>query len=78
MLDIFFIRDVFESLKCCFDLWLSSMFDCIHVYVFLFFEKMFLNNLDSFSNLLTARLSIEPFELPFSIAVITISIHQDS
>ena len=43
MLDIFlifyFVRDVFESLKCCLDLWLSSMFDCIHVCVFLFFEK---------------------------------------
>ena len=34
MLDIFLMRDVFESLKCCLDLWLSSMFDCIHVVFF--------------------------------------------
>ena len=39
MLDIFLLRDVFESLKCCLDLWLSSMFDCIYVCVFLFLEK---------------------------------------
>ena len=31
------------------DPWLSCMFDCIHVYVFLFFEKLFLSSLDSFS-----------------------------
>ena len=49
MLDIFLLRDVFESSKCCLDLWLSSMLDCINVYVFLFFEKLFLSNLDSFS-----------------------------
>ena len=49
MLDIFLFRDVFKSLKCCLDLWLSSMLDCIHVYVFLLFEKLFLSNLDSFS-----------------------------
>ena len=35
------LRDVFESLKCCLDLWLSSMFDCIHICVFLFFENYF-------------------------------------
>ena len=49
MLDIFLLRDVFESLKCCLDLWLSNMVDCIHICVFLFFEKLFLSNLDSFS-----------------------------
>ena len=50
MLDFFFLlRDFFESLKCCFYLWLSSMVDCIHICVFLFFEKLFLRNLDSFS-----------------------------
>ena len=49
MLDIFLLRDVFKSLKCCLDLWLNSLLDCIHICVFLFFEKLFLSNLDSFS-----------------------------
>ena len=49
MLNIFFFRDDFESLKCCLDPWLSCMFDCIHVCVFLFFENLFLSNLDSSS-----------------------------
>ena len=44
----FFFRDDFESSKCCLDIWLSSMLDCIHVCIFLFFEKLFLSNLDSF------------------------------
>ena len=48
-LTFFLLRDDFESSKCCLDLWLSSMLDCIHVCVFLFFEKLFLSNLDSFS-----------------------------
>ena len=48
-LSFFLLRNVFESLKCCVDLWLSSMLDCIHVCVFLLFEKLFLSNLDSFS-----------------------------
>ena len=43
MLDIFLLRDVFESLKCCLDLWLSSLLNCIHLCVFLFFEKLFLH-----------------------------------
>ena len=47
-LTFFMLRDVFESLKCCLDLWLSSMLDCIQICVFLFFEKLFLSNLDSF------------------------------
>ena len=38
----FLLRDVFESLKCCLDLWLSSLLDCIHFCVFLLFEKLFL------------------------------------
>ena len=49
MLDIFLLRDVFESLKCCLVPWLNRMLDCIHICVFLFFEKLFLSNLDSFS-----------------------------
>jgi len=43
------LRDDFESLKCCLDFWLSSMLDFIHICVFLFLEKLFLRNLDSFS-----------------------------
>ena len=42
-------RDVCESLKYCSNLWLSSMLDCIHICVFLFFEKLFLSNIDNFS-----------------------------
>ena len=75
MPDIFLLRDVFESLKCCLDLWLNSMLDCIHIYVFFFFEKLFLSNLDSSQYLSTVRLSIEPLDLLFSTTVIAISIH---
>ena len=39
MLIIFLLRDVFERSKCCLDPWLSCMFDYIHVFVFLLFEK---------------------------------------
>ena len=42
MLNIFLLKDDFESLKCCLNLWLSSMLDCFHIFVFLFFEKLFL------------------------------------
>ena len=45
----FLLRDVFESLKFCLDLWLSSLLDCIHFYVFLFFEKLFFIKLNNFS-----------------------------
>ena len=34
MLCIFLLRDVFERLKCCLDLWLSSLLNCIHFSVF--------------------------------------------
>ena len=33
-LTFFLLRDDFESLKCCLDLWLYSMLDCIHICVF--------------------------------------------
>ena len=46
---IFIIERCFKSLKYCLDLCLSSILDCIHIYVFHFFEKLFLRNLDSFS-----------------------------
>ena len=38
-LSILLMRDDFERLKWCLDLWLSCMFDCIHVCIFLFFWK---------------------------------------
>ena len=44
----FLLRDVFESLICWLDIWLSCMLDCIHIYVSLL-EKRFLNNLDTSS-----------------------------
>ena len=40
----FLLRDVFKSLKCCLDLWLSGLLDCIHICVFLHFEKLFLSS----------------------------------
>ena len=48
-LSILLMKDDFERLKYYLDLWLSSMFDCIHICVFLFFEKLFLSNLNSSS-----------------------------
>ena len=38
-LTFFLLRDVFESLKCCLDLWSSSMLDCIHIFGFLFLKN---------------------------------------
>ena len=69
MLNIFRVERFFESLKCCLDLWLSSMLDCIHICVFLSLEKLFLSNLDSF---LIDKLSIKTLQLfliAFSIAL---------
>ena len=40
----FLLRDVFVSLKCWLDLWLSNLVDCIHIYVFLLFKKLFLSS----------------------------------
>ena len=50
------LRDDFENLKFCLDLWLSCMFDCIHICVFSLLEKLFLSNLNSSS---TPSLSVE-------------------
>ena len=46
-LTLFMLRDDFESLKCCLDPWLSCMFDCIHVCVFLLLKNYFLSNLNT-------------------------------
>ena len=77
-LTLFLLRDDFESLKCYLDLWLSSMFNCIHIFVFLFFEKLFLSNLNIFlmasRQLSTDKLSIETLQLlfiAFSIALVS-------
>ena len=47
------VEDVFESITCCLDHWLSCMLDCILVYVFLLskncFEKLAWHLLDTFS-----------------------------
>ena len=75
-LTFFLLRDVFESLNCCWDLWLISMFDCIHFCVFLFFENLFLHFSTASRYLSTARLSIEPLNLHFSTVVNVISIHR--
>ena len=77
-LTFFLLRDVFERLKYCLDLWLSSIVDCIHICIFLFFEKLFLSNLDSFSTPLKRLLSIEALFLLVSIEVNAISIHQET
>ena len=44
MLCIFLLRDVFESLTCCLDLWLSSLLDYIPL-----FDKLLFLKLDNFS-----------------------------
>ena len=41
MLNFFLLRNIFESLKCCLDPWLSCMFDGIHIYVFLSLKNCF-------------------------------------
>ena len=76
-LTFFLLRDVFESLKYCLDIWLSSIFDCIHICAFLFFEKLFLSiSTASRYHSTTFNLS-SPFFLLVSTKVITISIHRD-
>ena len=45
----FFLRDVFESLKCCLDPWLNNLLDCIHICVFPLFENPVFIKLDNFS-----------------------------
>ena len=64
-LSFFLLRDDFESLKCCLDLWLSSMFNCIHLCFFSSLKNCFVHFSTTSSFLSTARLSIEPLDLPF-------------
>ena len=59
------LRDVFKRLKCCLDLWLNSMFDCIHICIFLFIEKLFLSNIDSSLTPFDTWLIYQALQLPF-------------
>ena len=76
-LTFFLLRDDFESLKCCLDLWLSSLLDCIYFCVFLL-EKLFLSSSSASRQILDRFVSIEPLFLLVSIEVNGISIHRDS
>ena len=53
--------DVFESLICWLDLWLSSLLDCIHFYVFLLFEKLFLSSLTTSRQIFDKFVSLSLF-----------------
>ena len=57
------LRDVFESLTCCLDLWLSSLLDCIHLCVFPLFEKLLLSSLTASQQILDRFLFVEPIFL---------------
>ena len=72
-LTFFLLRDVFEGLKSCFDLWLSSLLDCIQFYVFLLFEKLFFVKLDSFS---IDSYLLRPLDYFFLTDLIAFLIHQ--
>ena len=60
-LTFFLLRDVFERLKCCLDPWLSCMFDCIHICVFLFSKNCFKAISTAPRHLSIPSLSVEPF-----------------
>ena len=74
MLIIFLLRDVFGRSKCCLDPWLSCMFDCIHICVFLFLKNCFKVTSTAPRHLLIPNLPIELFSCfllqsrPLSIA----------
>ena len=70
MLNIFLLRDVFKRSKCCLDPWLSCLFDHIHIYIFPFFEKLFLSNLDNSLTPLDTQLIYRALQLLF-IAILT-------
>ena len=57
----FFFRDVFERSKCCLDPWLSCMFDCIHICVFLFLKNCFNATSTAPRHLSIPSLSVKPF-----------------
>ena len=61
MLIIFLLRDVFRRSKCCLDPWLSCMFDCIHICVFLFLKNCFKATSTTPWHLSIPGLSIELF-----------------
>ena len=55
------LRDVFERSKCCLDPWLSCMFDCIYICVFLFLKNCFKATSIASRHLSILGLSIELF-----------------
>ena len=61
VLIIFLLRDVFERSKCCLDPWLSCMFDCIHICIFLFLKNCFKATSTAPRHLSIPGLSIELF-----------------
>ena len=62
MLCIFLLRDVFESLTCCLNLWLSNLLDCIHFRVIPLFEKLFLSNSTTSQQILTDSYLSRPLD----------------
>ena len=73
----FLLRDVFESLKFCLDLWLSSLLDCIHFCVFfLSLKNCFLSSSTTSRQIFDRLLSIETLVFLFSIDLIVSSIHR--
>ena len=58
-LNFLLLRDDLERSKYCLDPWLSCMFDCIHIYVFLFLKNCFKANSTAPRHLLIPGLSIE-------------------
>ena len=73
----FLLRDVFKSLTCCLDLWLSSLLNCIYLYVFfLSLKKCFLSSLAASRQILDRLLSVETLGLLFLKNLITSSIHR--
>ena len=71
---LFLLRDVFESLKCWLDLWLSSLFVA---FISMCFSSLWKTTFYQARQILDSFLSIEPFKLLFSTEVNAISIHQD-
>ena len=69
----FLLRDIFESLKCCLDLWLISLLDCIYLYVFFISLKNYFRQAQQF---LDRQLSIETLGLLFSIDLNAFLIHR--
>ena len=77
-LTFFLLRDDFQSLKCYLDLWLSSMLNCIHICVFLIFEKLLLSNLNSCWTPLDSYDIYRALSASFYRIIDSFSIHQET